>query len=167
MASEKRRPHFRHQQGEDPDGLGRRGETAEHLRGRELITDWANGQHHIFPWSIEEEFWVTGVRLRIDVKANLASGGQVAFEVQRKPMDSKDWDRRHRGYERGGVRDLWLRSPDVLDLVPDLPLTSVVLDTERESVGVLVANYAGKYRHPTAETSLLLQAHGCDDCRDS
>lgn len=159
VEAEKRCLHFRHKQGEAPDGLGRHGETAEHLRGKQLITDWASDQHHVLPWSVEEEFWVTGVRLRSDVKANLADGRQLAFEVQRKPMDHKDWDRRHGGYERGGVRDVWLWSPDVPDLVLDLPLTSVVLDMEQESIGVLVANYSGRYRHPTAENHVLVPTH--------
>lgn len=157
--AEKRRLHFRHQQGEAPDGLGRHGETAEHLRGKQLITDWAKDQHHVLPWSVEEEFWVTGIRLRSDVKATLAGGQQLAFEVQRKPMDWKDWDRRHGGYKRGGVRDVWLWSPDVPDLVLDLPLTSVILDMEEESIGILVANYSSGYRHPTAEEHLRVPTH--------
>lgn len=41
VEAEKRRLHFRHKRGEAPDGLGRHGETAEHLRGKQLITDWA------------------------------------------------------------------------------------------------------------------------------
>ncbi|MDQ0633704.1 hypothetical protein QFZ40_001613 [Arthrobacter pascens] len=159
VAPEKRLLHFRHQQGEAPDGLGRHGETAEHLRGKQLITDWAGDQHHVLPWSVEEEFWVTGLRLRSDVKATLASGEQLAFEVQRKPMEGKDWDRRHGGYERGGVRDVWLWSPDVPDLVLDLPLTSVVLDMEHESIGILVANYPNRYRHPTAEKHMRAPTH--------
>lgn len=159
VESERRRLHFRHQQGEAPDGLGRHGETAEHLRGKQLITDWARDQHHVLPWSIEEEFWVTGIRLRSDVKASLASGQQLAFEVQRKPMERKDWDRRHGGYESGGVRDVWLWSPEVPDLVLDLPLTSVVLDMEQESIGILVANYSSRYRHPTAEDQLRIPTH--------
>lgn len=52
------RLHFHHQQGEAPDGLGRHWETAEHLRGKQLITDWAKNQHHVLPWFVEEEFWV-------------------------------------------------------------------------------------------------------------
>lgn len=159
VEAEKRRLHFRHKQGEAPDGLGRHGETAEHLRGKQLITDWARDQRQVLPWSVEEEFWVTGVRLRSDVKANLASGQQLAFEVQRKPMDRKDWDRRHGGYESGGVSDVWLWSPDVPDLVLDLPLTSVVLDMEQESIGILVANYSSGYRHPTAEGHVLIPTH--------
>jgi competence CoiA-like predicted nuclease len=54
VEAEKRRLHFRHKQGEAPDGLGRHGETAEHLRGRQLITDWARDQRHVLPWSVEE-----------------------------------------------------------------------------------------------------------------
>ncbi|UKA73422.1 competence protein CoiA family protein [Arthrobacter sp. FW306-06-A] len=157
--AEKRRLHFRHQQGEAPDGLGRHGETAEHLRGKQLITNWAKDQHHVLPWSVEEEYWVTGVRLRSDVKATLAGGQQLAFEVQRKPMEWKDWDRRHGGYERGGIRDVWLWSPDVPDLVLDLPLTSVVLDMEEELIGILVANYSSGYRHPTAENDMRVPTH--------
>ena len=156
---EKARRHFRHKQGEAPDGLGRHGETAEHLRGKQLITDWARDQHHVLPWSVEEEFWVTGVRLRSDVKATLASGRHLAFEVQRKPLDWKDWDRRHGGYKNGEVHDVWLWSPDVPHLVLDLPLTSVVLDMEHEEIGVLVANYPNGYRHPTAEGYLLIPTH--------
>jgi hypothetical protein len=159
VEAEKRRLHFRHKQGEAPDGLGRHGETAEHLRGKQLITDWARDQRQVLPWSVEEEFWVTGIRLRSDVKANLASGRQLAFEVQRKPMERKDWDRRHGGYESGGVRDVWLWSPDVPDLVLDLPLTSVVLDMEQESIGILVANYSSGYRHPTAEGQVRVPTH--------
>lgn len=157
--AEKRRLHFRHKQGEAPDGLGRHGETAEHLRGKHLIMDWARDQHDVLPWSVEEEFWMTGVRLRSDVKATLAGGQQLAFEVQRKPMDWKEWDRRHGGYERGVVRDVWLWSPEVPDLVMDLPLTSVVLDMEQESIGILVANYSNGYRHPTAEKHVRAPTH--------
>lgn len=157
--AEKRRLHFRHQQGEAPDGLGRHGETAEHLRGKQLITNWGKDQHHVLPWSVEEEYWVTGVRLRSDVKATLAGGQQLAFEVQRKPMEWKDWDRRHGGYKRGGIRDVWLWSPDVPDLVLDLPLTSVVLDMEEELIGILVANYSSGYRHPTAEKDMRVPTH--------
>ncbi len=51
--------------------------------------DWARDQHHAFPWSIEGEFLVTGARLRSGVKAALVSGQQLAFEVQRMPMDRK------------------------------------------------------------------------------
>lgn len=102
---------------------------------------------------------MTGVRLRSDVKAALASGQQLAFEVQRMPMERKDWDRRHGGYESGGVRDVWLWSPDVPHLVLDLPLTSVVLDVEEESIGVLVANYSSGYRHPTAEDQVRVPTH--------
>jgi len=53
--SEKRSLHFRHRQGEAPDGLGRQRETAEHLRGKHLIMDWAREKYHVLPWSIEEE----------------------------------------------------------------------------------------------------------------
>lgn len=159
VESEKRRLHFRHKQGEAPDGLGRHGETAEHLRGKELITAWAKDQHNILPWSIEEEFWMTGVRLRSDVKAALTNGQQLAFEVQRKPMEWTDWDRRHGGYERAGVRDLWLWSPDVPNLISDLPLTSVVLDMEHDSLGILVAIYPDGYRHPTAKDHLRIPTH--------
>ena len=77
-----KRLHFR--QGEAPDGLGRHGKTAVHLRGNQLVMDWARDQHHILPWSLEKEFWVTGTRLRSDVKADLASGRHLAFEVQRE-----------------------------------------------------------------------------------
>jgi hypothetical protein len=159
VEAEKRRFHFRHKQGEAPDGLGRHGETAEHLRGKSLIADWAKEQHQILPWSVEEEFWMTGVRLRSDVKATLANGQQLAFEVQRKPMEWKDWDRRHGGYERGGVIDVWLWSPDVPDLIVDLPLTSVVLDMEEKSIGILVAYYSNGYRHPTAEGHMRVPTH--------
>jgi hypothetical protein len=157
--AERKRLHFRHKQGEAPDGLGRHGETAEHLRGKQFIMDWARDQHHILPWTVEEEFWVTGTRLRSDVKAELADGQRLAFEVQRKPLDWKDWDRRHGGYRNGGVRDVWLWSPDVPDLALDLPLTSVVLDVEHESLGVLVADYSRGYRHPTAEGRILSPTH--------
>jgi Competence protein CoiA-like family len=151
--------HFRHKAGEAPDGLRRHGETAEHLHGKQLVIDWAGDQRHILPWSVEEEFWVTGVRLRSDVKANLTSGRQLAFEVQRKPLDRKDWDRRHGGYQNAGFHDVWLWSPDVPDLVLDLPLTSIVLDMEHEELGVLVARYPNGYRHPTAERYILTPSH--------
>lgn len=159
VVAEKRCIHFRHKQGEAPDGLGRHGETAEHLHGKQLIMDWARDQPYVLPWSVEEEFWVPGARLRSDVKAELASARQLAFEVQRKPLDRKDWDRRHGGYENSGVRDVWLWSPDVPDLVVDLPLTSVVMDMAHESIGVLVASYAAGYRHPTAEGQILSPTH--------
>lgn len=100
-----------------------------------------------------------GARLRSDVKAELSGGRQLAFEVQRKPVELKDWDRRHGGYQNGGVRDVWLWSPDVPHLVLDLPLTSVVLNLAHESIGVLVANYAGEYRHPTAEEQMRVPTH--------
>ncbi|WP_309124099.1 competence protein CoiA family protein [Arthrobacter sp.] len=154
-----KRLHFRHKQGEAPDGLGRHGETAEHLRGKQLIMDWARNQHHILPWSVEEEFWVTGTRLRSDVKAELADGRHLAFEIQRKPLDWKDWDRRHGGYQNGGVHDVWLWSPDVPDPLLDLPLTSVVLDMEHDSLGIFIANHGGGYRHPTAEKHLRPPTH--------
>jgi hypothetical protein len=159
VEAEKRCIHFRHKAGEAPDGLGRHGETAEHLHGKQLIMDWARDQHHILPWSVAEEVWVPGVRLRSDVKAELVGGRQLAFEVQRKPLDRKDWDRRHGGYQNGGIRDVWLWSPDVPDLMLDLPLTSVVLDMEHESIGVLVARYPTGYRHPTAERHLRPPTH--------
>ena len=153
-------------QGEAPDGMGRHGETAEHLRGKKLIVDWALDQHYVLEPSVEEEVWVPGVRLRSDVTATLVSGRQLAFEVQRKPLDRKDWDRRHGGYKNGGVRDVWLWSPDVPDLVLDLPLTSVVLDMEDESLGILVAKYPNGYRHPTAEPWLKRPTHyACARCR--
>lgn len=155
----KRRIHFRHKQGEAPDGMGRHGETAEHLRGKKLIVDWALDQPYVLEPSVEEEVWVPGIRLRSDVTATLISGRQLAFEVQRKPLDWKDWDRRHGGYKYGGVRDLWLWSPDVPDLVLDLPLTSVVLDMEDDSLGILVAKYPNGYRHPTAEPLLKRPTH--------
>jgi hypothetical protein len=151
--------HFRHQAGEAPDGLRRHGETAEHLHGKRTIMDWAGDQHHILPWSIEDEVWIPGVRLRSDVRATATSGRHLAFEVQRKPMDSKEWDRRHGGYQTAGIHDVWLWSPGVPDLVLDLPLTSVVLDMGYESLGVLVAMYSGSYRHPTAERYLVPPTH--------
>lgn len=46
-----------------------------------------------------------------------------------------------------------------LILVFDLPLTSVVIDMEYESLGVLVAMYGGSYRHPTAERHLVSPTH--------
>lgn len=159
VMAEKRCIHFRHKHGEAPDGLGRHGETAEHLHGKQLIMDWARDQHNVLSGSIEQEFWVPGARLRSDVKAQLACGRQLAFEVQRKQMELKDWDRRHGGYQNGGVRDVWLWSPDVPHLIFDLPLTSVVLDMAHESIGILVANYAGDYRHPTAEGHILSPTH--------
>ncbi|MEO3931446.1 competence protein CoiA family protein [Micrococcaceae bacterium Sec7.4] len=159
VEAEKKCIHFRHKAGEAPDGLGRHGETAEHLHGKQLIMDWARDQHHIFPWSVDDEVWVPGARLRSDVTAEIFGGPQLAFEVQRKPMDLKDWDRRHGGYGRAGVRDVWLWSPDVPDLVLDLPLISVVLDMEHEEIGVLVADYAGQYRHPTAEGRIVRPTH--------
>ncbi|MET3934933.1 competence protein CoiA family protein [Arthrobacter sp. OAP107] len=151
--------HFRHQAGEAPDGLRRHGETAEHLHGKRFIMDWARDQHHILPWSVEDEVWIPGIRLRSDVRATATSGRHLAFEVQRKPMDSKEWDRRHGGYQTAGIHDVWLWSPDVPDLVLDLPLNSVVLDMEYESLGVLVAMYGGSYRHPTAEQYLVSPTH--------
>jgi hypothetical protein len=151
--------HFRHQAGEAPDGLRRHGETAEHLHGKRFIMDWARDQHHILPWSVEDEVWIPGARLRSDVRATATSGRHLAFEVQRKPMDSKEWDRRHGGYQTAGIRDVWLWSPDVPDLVLDLPLTSVILDMEYETLGVLVAMYSGSYRHPTAERYFLSPTH--------
>lgn len=63
-------------------------------------------------------------------------------------MEWKDWDRRHGGYRSGGVRDVWLWSPDVPHLLLDLPLTRVVLDTERRSIELLVANCSSGYPHP-------------------
>ncbi|MBD1591121.1 hypothetical protein HC744_03595 [Arthrobacter sp. S1_S22] len=102
---------------------------------------------------------IPGVRLRSDVRATATSGRHLAFEVQRKPMDSKEWDRRHGGYQTGAIHDVWLWSPDVPELVLDLPLTSVVLDMEYESLGVLVAMYSGSYRHPTAQQYLVPPTH--------
>lgn len=159
VKSTARRPHLRHQPGEAPDGLRRHGETAEHLRGKALISSWARDQRHIFPWSIEEEVWVTGARLRSDVRAEITGGGHLAFEVQRKPVAWSDWDRRHCGYGNEGIRDLWLWAPEVPDPVLDLPLVSVVLDLQHEELGVLVASYAGRYRHPTNEDYLLTPTH--------
>jgi len=49
---------------DDVVGDGWHGETAEHLHGKQLIMDWARDQHHVLPWSVEEEFWVPGARLR-------------------------------------------------------------------------------------------------------
>lgn len=159
IQAERKCIHFRHKAGEAPDGLRRHGETAEHLHGKQLMMDWAREQHYIMPWSIDDEVWVPGAKLRSDVKAALADGQQLAFEVQRKPMDTEEWNRRHGGYERTGVLDVWLWSPDVPHLVMDLPLTSVVLDMEHEEIGVMVANYAGKWRHPTNERYLRPPTH--------
>jgi hypothetical protein len=159
VVAETRCIHFRHKAGEAPEGMRRHGETTEHLHGKQLIVDWAREQHHILPWSIDDEVWVPGARLRSDVKAELVGGRQLAFEVQRKPLEWKDWDRRHGGYTNAGVVDVWLWSPDVPHLVLDLPLTSVVMDMEHEEIGVLVANYGGDYRHPTAERHLLGPTH--------
>lgn len=159
VEAEKKCIHFRHKAGEAPDGLGTHGETAEHLHGKMLMMDWAGDQRRIMPWSIDDEVWVPGVRLRSDVKAELFDGRQLAFEVQRKPVDLKDWYRRHGGYERAGVLDVWLWTPDVPHLVLDLPLTSVVLDMEHEEIGVMVASYAGEYRHPTAESRIIKPTH--------
>ncbi|MFS0717332.1 competence protein CoiA family protein [Arthrobacter sp. 1P04PC] len=159
VETEKKCIHFRHKAGEAPDGLGRHGETAEHLHGKQLMMDWAGYQRHIFPGSIDDEVWVPGVRLRSDVKAETFGGRQLAFEVQRKPMDRQDWGRRHGGYERAGVLDVWLWSPDVPHLVLGLPLTSVVLDMEYEEIGIMVADYAGRYRHPTAESRIIRPTH--------
>ncbi|MBT2568093.1 hypothetical protein J7I84_16630 [Arthrobacter sp. ISL-85] len=139
--------------------MRRHGETAEHLHGKQLIMDWAREQHHIMPWSIDDEVWVPGARLRSDVKAELFGGRQLAFEVQRKPLEWKDWNRRHGGYRNAGVLDLWLWSPDVPHLVLDLPLTSVVLDMEHEEIGVLVEPYGNEYRHPTAERHVRLPTY--------
>ncbi|MGN7201405.1 competence protein CoiA [Arthrobacter sp. SAFR-044] len=151
--------HFRHKTGEAPEGQRRHGETAEHLHGKRIIMDWAREQHHILPWSVEDEIWIPKVQLRSDVRATATSGRHLAFEVQRKPMDTKEWNRRHGGYQQEGIRDVWLWSPDVPDLVLDLPLTSVVLDMEYETLGVLVAMYSGNYRHPTAERYLVPPTH--------
>jgi hypothetical protein len=148
VEAQKRCVHFRHKAGEAPDGLGRHGETAEHLHGKQLIMDWARDQNHILRGSVEDEVWVPRARLRSDVKAEIFGGQQLAFEVQRKPMDRKEWDRRHGGYERSDVGVVWLWSPDVPHLVLDLPTTSVVLDLAHAAIGVLVADYAGQYRHP-------------------
>lgn len=159
VVAEKRCIHFRHKAGEAPDGMRRHGETAEHLHGKQLVMDWAREQHHIMPWSIDDEVWVPGARLRSDVKAELVGGRQLAFEVQRKPLEWKDWDRRHGGYKDADVLDVWLWSPDVPHLVLDLPLTSVVLDMEHEEIGVLVAPYGNEYRHPTAERHVLIPTY--------
>lgn len=159
VEAERKCIHFRHKAGEAPDGMGRHGETAEHLHGKQLMMDWAGYQRHILPGSVDYEVWVPGARLRSDVKAETFGGRQLAFEVQRKPMDRKDWDRRHGGYERAGVLDVWLWSPDVPHLVLDLPLTSVVLDMEHEEIGIMVANYSGEYRHPTAEKRIITPSH--------
>ena len=92
---------------------------------------------------------MTGTRLRSDVKAELADGRHLAFEIQRKPLDWKDWDRRHGGYRNG----------DVPDPLLDLPLTSVVLDMEHDSLGIFIVNHGGGYRHPTAEKHLRPPTH--------
>lgn len=110
--------------------------------------DWASDQRHIMPWSVQKEVWVPGARLRSDVKAEIFGGRQLAFEVQRKPMDAKEWDRRHGGYQSADVLAVWLWSPDVPELVLDLPLASVVLDLANEELGVLVADYAGQLPPP-------------------
>lgn len=159
VVAEKRCIHFRHKAGEAPDGMRRHGETAEHLHGKQLIMDWAREQHPIMPWSIEDEVWVPGARLRSDVKAELVGGRQLAFEVQRKPLEWNDWERRHGGYRQAGVLDVWLWSPDVPHQVLDLPLTSVVLDMEHEEIGVLVAPYGNEYRHPTAENYVVVPTY--------
>ncbi|UYY83089.1 hypothetical protein OIT41_08680 [Arthrobacter sp. YA7-1] len=70
--------HFRHQAGEVPDGLRRHGETAEHLRGKRFIIDWARDQQHILPWSVEDEAWIAGARLRSDVGATATSSRHLA-----------------------------------------------------------------------------------------
>lgn len=159
VEAEKKCIHFRHKAGEAPDGLRRHGETAEHLHGKKLVIGWAGNQRHINPWSVEEEVWVPGVRLRSDVKAEMVGGGQLAFEVQRKPLDQSEWDRRHGGYQRSGIQDVWLWSPEVPDPVLDLPLTSVVLDLANELLGVFVASYSGEYCHPTAGSYLISPTH--------
>lgn len=159
VEAERKCIHFRHKAGEAPDGLGRHGETTEHLHGKQLITEWAKDQHYILPWSVEEEFWVTGARLRSDVRATAVSGSHLAFEVQRKPLDQNEWDRRHGGYQRSGIQDVWLWSPDVPEPVLDLPLTSVVLEVANESLGVFVTSYSGEYRHPTAAKYIFSPTH--------
>lgn len=159
VESKTRRAHFRHQPGEAPDGLRRHGETAEHLRGKTLISEWAREQHHILPWTVQEEVWVTGASLRSDVRAELSAGGALAFEVQRRPMTDGEWARRHGGYTAGSIKDTWLWSPETPDPVIDMPLTSVVLDLQHEEIGILVARTPFGYRHPTAGDFLVRPTH--------
>ena len=159
VESRSRRPHFRHQPGEAPDGLRRHGETAEHLRGKTLLSEWARDQHHVLPWTVQEEVWVTGASLRSDVRAELSAGGAAVFEVQRRPMDSVDWTRRHGGYANSGIKDTWLWSPETPEPIVNMPLSSVVLDLQHEEIGILVVRSPLGYRHPTAADFLARPTH--------
>lgn len=94
-----KRLHFHHKQGEAPDGVGRHGETAEHLRGKQLIMDWAPKPAPHPP--LRGRGRVLGDRYQVAQrrKAELAGGRHLPFEIQRKPLNWKDWDRRHGGYQ--------------------------------------------------------------------
>lgn len=143
--------YFRHPPGASPWGKGQHGETAQHVQGKRLLANWARNQECISPGSVREEHWLDGARLRSDVGATLNSGVDIAFELQRSPLDRADWARRHGGYNQRQVVDIWLWSPTVVRPVVGPPGCSVVIDIERKAVGVLLCRggEAG-YIHPTA-----------------
>lgn len=153
-----RAPFFRHPPGTAPGSRGH-GETAEHIRGKLLIASWASEQENVLPWTVDEELWEPSARLRSDVRARLLSGRAVAFEVQRKELAEGEWDRRHGSYHRTCISDVWFWPPDTPGIQLDLPGTSVVIDVEEELLGVLVADYAGQYLHPTSGSYMTAPTH--------
>lgn len=94
------RDHFAHRSGAHAP------ETLAHHAGKHLVGAWLR---HAYPDAVVDvDTRETESGARPDVLLSLATGRQVAYEVQLAHLSVDEWLHRHQRYRDEGIRDVWL-----------------------------------------------------------
>lgn len=75
--------------------------TAKHLLGRHLRRAYPDAEVHVDDVAVDSG-------ARPDVLLRLASGREIAYEVQYAALTPQRWQERHQRYAAGNIRDVWL-----------------------------------------------------------
>lgn len=142
--------HFRHPPGHSPTGTERHGETAQHLLGKAMISEWAAKQSAVLEGSVHEEQWSIDRGIRSDVLAELHDGTGVAFEIQRRPLGETEWEVRRSRYRDRQILDIWVWAPHLGIPAGADAITGVVLDIRDATLGVMLAQGGYDFLHPSA-----------------
>ena len=102
-----KRDHFRHL---SLAGGVHAPETYHHFMGKRVVGEWARRLYpeatvHVDDQHVRSDVGLVQVP---DVLVEFPDGRRFAFEIQYAPITRDDWWRRHDGYERQGISDVWL-----------------------------------------------------------
>jgi competence protein CoiA len=107
--------HFAHRPSTECVVSNYESETAEHLKGKQVLYSWLTSKYPTA--SVELEVYISVTEQIADVLVTHQSGefqGQRwAFEFQHSPLSEIEWRRRHSIYREANIKDFWIFDTDI------------------------------------------------------